>query len=202
MWNPVVRTVTIWNKEQMRDVTYNNIVHGECIKGLCKAGGDLYGTWGQRTSFRSQIWYYIAESNDGGAVAYVTGSGPRYGGKEVSYAEAGKILYDFYEDLGIDDDNRRKQLDKRYQGGFEAFLKDTQSLSTKSTQVVNGNVKEASCNPQLDDDCTVNGKAVSKADLGKYLPTVDRNIVEDDGGYCEYPICYNADDRPIGITAP
>ena len=63
-----------------------------------------------------------------------------------------------------------------------------------------GAVTEASCAPQMDDDCTVNKKKVAKADLGKYLPVVNEADVRAAKGFCEYPICYNADNQPIGIS--
>ena len=37
------------------------------------------------------------------------------------------------------------------------------------------------------------------SDLSKYLPTVKADDVENAGGYCEYPICYDLNDKPIGI---
>lgn len=61
-------------------------------------------------------------------------------------------------------------------------------------------VTEASCAPQADDDCTVNRKKVAKADLGKYLPVVNEATVRAAKGFCEYPICYNANNNPIGIS--
>jgi hypothetical protein len=35
--------------------------------------------------------------------------------------------------------------------------------------------------------------------LDQYLPTVKVEDVESAGGYCEYPICYNSSDEPVGI---
>jgi hypothetical protein len=60
-------------------------------------------------------------------------------------------------------------------------------------------VKEAHCEPQMDDACTVNDQKVPKAQLDKYLPALDADTVSAAGGYCEYPICYSADDQPIGM---
>jgi hypothetical protein len=36
--------------------------------------------------------------------------------------------------------------------------------------------------------------------LGKYLPVVNEADVRAAKGFCEYPICYNADNQPIGIS--
>lgn len=60
-------------------------------------------------------------------------------------------------------------------------------------------VKEAHCEPQMDDACTINDKKVPKASLGDYLPTVNADEVSAKGGYCEYPICYDVNDNPIGL---
>ena len=62
-------------------------------------------------------------------------------------------------------------------------------------------IKEAWCNPRMDDDCSINGKPVPKADLGKYLPVVDPAEVESQDGTCEYPICYDKDYKPVGIRS-
>ncbi|MBV7515956.1 hypothetical protein KW848_31470, partial [Pseudomonas sp. PDM25] len=52
---------------------------------------------------------------------------------------------------------------------------------TKPTK--NIEVKEAWCNPQADDDCTINGKKVAKAALQQYLPAVYELEVLNAGGY-------------------
>lgn len=62
-------------------------------------------------------------------------------------------------------------------------------------------VFEASCAPQMDDECTINNKKVPRAQLGNYLPVVNEDEVELAGGVCEYPICYGADYKPVGIRA-
>jgi hypothetical protein len=62
-------------------------------------------------------------------------------------------------------------------------------------------VFEASCAPQMDDECTINNKRVPKAQLGNYLPKVNEADVEAAGGACEYPICYDAQYKPVGIRA-
>ncbi|WP_262501962.1 hypothetical protein [Pseudomonas fragi] len=61
-------------------------------------------------------------------------------------------------------------------------------------------VKAAWCNPRADDDCTINGKKVPKAELKQYLPTVYELEVLNAGGHCEYPICYDENDKPVGIN--
>lgn len=59
--------------------------------------------------------------------------------------------------------------------------------------------KEAHCEPQLDDACMIDNKKVPKADLKKYLPVINADKVSSDGGYCEYPICYDVNDNPVGL---
>lgn len=68
---------------------------------------------------------------------------------------------------------------------------------TKPTKAIE--VKEARCNPRADDECKVNGKHVPKAELKQYLPAVYELEVLNAGGYCEHPICYDKNDKPIGI---
>ncbi|CAI8814554.1 hypothetical protein EMIT0P265_290006 [Pseudomonas zeae] len=72
------------------------------------------------------------------------------------------------------------------------------TLMTKPTKTIV--VKEAWCNPRADDECTINGKKVPKAGLKQYLPTIYKLEVLNAGGYCEYPICYDKNDKPVGIN--
>ena len=69
---------------------------------------------------------------------------------------------------------------------------------TKPIQTID--VKEAWCNPRADDECTINGKKVLKEELKQYLPAVYELEVLNAGGHCEYPICYDKNDKPIGIN--
>lgn len=62
-----------------------------------------------------------------------------------------------------------------------------------------GHIENGYCSPQLDDDCYLNNQPVPKAKLGDYLPTVSVEVIEQSGGYCEYPICYGHDDKPAGV---
>lgn len=80
------------------------------------------------------------------------------------------------------------------------FGGEVAGAGTGSPSTVSGAIFEASCAPQMDDDCTVNKKKVAKADLGKYLPVVKESDVQAAGGFCEYPICYNVKNNPIGIS--
>ncbi len=68
---------------------------------------------------------------------------------------------------------------------------------TKPTK--NIDVKEAWCNPRADDECTINGNKVAKAELKQYLPEIYELEVLNAGGYCEHPICYDKNDKPVGI---
>lgn len=80
---------------------------------------------------------------------------------------------------------------------FTVVLAATTAYAMAS--VTNVVVKEAHCEPQMDDACTVNDKKVPIADLPKYLPVVNADQVSAKGGYCEYPICYDVNDNPIGL---
>lgn len=72
-------------------------------------------------------------------------------------------------------------------------------LMTSVTALAAELPKEAHCEPQMDDACTINNKKVPKDDLNKYLPVVSADKVSADGGYCEYPICYDVNDNPVGL---
>lgn len=75
----------------------------------------------------------------------------------------------------------------------------TGGTSEEHTTVDTVAVESARCSPQEDDNCYVNNQKIPRAELGKYLKTVNVEDVERSGGYCEYPVCYNAQDKPIGI---
>lgn len=202
-WYGFPRKVNIWDKNQNSYVTYNNLVSGECINGTCKTEHGTFGHWGRDTRFMLSIWYYIAESTDGAPIAYLTGNGPEFGGKSVSYLEAAKLLDLVYKDSGVTPDDRKKLIEPRYFGGWAKFAKDAKVDEGKANVVIDtSKITQAFCSQDLDDSCTVNDAPVRKADLGKYFPVVDMVEVQADGGYCEYPICYDADDKPIGIANP
>lgn len=68
---------------------------------------------------------------------------------------------------------------------------------TKPTKTVE--VKQAWCNPRVDDECTINGKKVPKAELKQYMPAVYELEAHNTGGHCEHPFCYDKNDKPVGI---
>lgn len=202
-WYGFPRKVNIWNAQQNQYVTYNNLVSGECINGVCKTSGGTYGNWGRDTRFILAIWYYIAESEDGGPVAYLINTGPAFNGKGVTYLEAAQILERTYKDSGVPQRDIERLIADRYNGGWAKYEHDSKAQSAMSAPVINKDeVMEAFCSQDLDDSCTVNGKPVRKVDLSKYFPVVDMVEVQADGGYCEYPLCYDSNDKPIGITNP
>lgn len=59
--------------------------------------------------------------------------------------------------------------------------------------------KEDWCNPRADDECTINDKKAPRAELKQYLPAVYELEALNSGGHCEYPICYDKNDKPVGI---
>jgi hypothetical protein len=163
-------------------------------------GNVQLGNWDRDTAFTISLWYYIGESSDGKPVAYRNDGGPYVnGGKSVSYVEAGQMLWQFYKDAGVNQKIFNNTFKMRYDGGTEQFKLDQAKISGKASKPDSGKVTEASCNPQMDDDCQINNKKVFKADLGQYLPVLKEEDVENAGGYCEYPICYDSKDKPIGI---
>lgn len=62
------------------------------------------------------IWYRIGTSTDGKPVAYRVDTS-----RQVSYAEAGSLLYRFYLDIGVPDDRLVDTFDGRYEGGYAAW---------------------------------------------------------------------------------
>lgn len=200
-WYDVARDITVWDAQEQRNKTYSNRVQGSCIQGTCRTSGGLFGHWKEDTQFILQAWYYISESEDGQPIAYLTNTGPDFGGRSVTYLEAAVTLYNFYKSIGLDDITMKNWFGERYEGGYDKFLVDADLLKPQTSEVLpKTEVKTAWCSQDLDDDCTIDGKKVLKTDLNKYLPSVNPDEVTDTGGYCEYPICYDENDKPIGIT--
>lgn len=205
-WFVLPRNITQWNAQQQRNVTFSNHISGKCVRGTCRAsnGSGVYGMYGQDLSFSLSVYYYIYESEDGYPIAYRMDGGPNKNGKGVTYAQARSTLQEFLLDHGISDTNTKNAITAYNLDATAASSQSTDDAPqiennplTKPTKTIA--VKEASCNPQMDDDCQINNKKVAKNNLGQYLPTVKVDEVESSGGYCEYPICYDDNDKPIGI---
>lgn len=202
-WLAYPREVSIYNNVEQRNILYSNQFNGRCIRGKCKSPAGDMGAWPHDVDFTLSIWYYIGESSDGRPVAYRIDGGPQKGDRPVSYAEAGRILYAFYQDAGVSKKLFKATFDRQYQGGLAAFMAEKGQLPRVATpqKVSNVRVDKAWCNPQLDDDCSINGKKVLKRNLKDFLPVVDEGIISANGGYCEYPICYDGNDKPVGIRS-
>ncbi|MEJ3576665.1 hypothetical protein WEU41_20735 [Pseudomonas fragi] len=125
-------------------------------------------------------------------------------GKEVTYSQARATLEDFLLDHGVSnasvkDSVAAYSLDaNETSGSVDSEPQVEKPPMTKPTKTIE--VKAAWCNPRADDDCTINGKKVPKAELKQYLPTVYELEVLNAGGHCEYPICYDENDKPVGIN--
>lgn len=205
-WYSIPRNITQWNAQQQRNVTFSNHVSGKCVRGTCRAsnGSGIYGMYGQDLSFSLSIYYYIYESEDGYPIAYRMDGGPNKKGKEVTYSQARATLQDFLLDHGVSnasvkDSIAAYSLDaNETSGSVDSEPQVEKPPMTKPTKTIE--VKKAWCNPRADDDCTINGKKVSKAELKQYLPTVYELEVLNAGGHCQYPICYDKNDNPIGIN--
>ncbi|MEE3507594.1 hypothetical protein QN399_15205 [Pseudomonas sp. 10C3] len=201
-WLEWPRDIIAYDPTQSRNIIYSNHLKGRCIKGRCllNDGSAKLGNWDRDTAFTVSLWYYIGESSDGKPVAYRNDGGPYVNkGKAVSYVEAGQLLWQFYQGAGVSEKLFNNTFEQRYDGGVKRFQQDQAKISEKTSETNPVKVTEASCNPQMDDDCHVNGKKVPKVALGQYLPTVKVDDVESAGGYCEYPVCYDSSDKPIGI---
>ncbi|MDI1334240.1 hypothetical protein [Pseudomonas sp.] len=192
-WKILPRLIKTYDAAQQQNVTYNNQLSGLCRRGKCMVQGadGVFGLIEQDMSFTVSRHYYIYPSSDGLPIAYRMDGGPYQKGNAVSYTQARGLLSDFLLDHG--------QLESIVKDELAAYTLDSGATQLPATPKSNVVVKEASCNPQMDDDCQINNKKVAKEDLGQYLPTVKVDDVENAGGYCEYPICYGSNDKPIGI---
>ena len=192
-WKILPRLIKVYDAAQQQNITYNNQLSGLCRRGKCIVQGadGVFGLIDQDMSFTVSRHYYIYPSSDGLPIAYRMDGGPYQKGKNVSYTQARELLSDFLLDHG--------QLDSIVKDDLAAYTLDSGTTQSAAVLKSNVNVKEAWCNPQQDDDCHVNKKKVAMADLGQYLPIVKADEVERDGGFCEYPICYNSNNKPVGI---
>jgi len=192
-WLANARYVNIWDAQRQQDVRYTNQISGMCQRGTCRVQNGVVGAWKQNTPFLISMWYKIGTSTDGKPVAYRIDVE-----RQVSYAGAGSLLWRFYQDAGIPDNELVSTFDKRYQGGWAAWNSEKGNVAKVSN--AKPAVNSAWCNPRLDDDCYINHAKVPQAQLGQYLPVVSMDDVERQGGYCETVICFNEDDKPIGIV--
>lgn len=200
-WMTMRRQITEWIPEEGRYVTFSNRIQGVCRKGVCRAKGREIGTHPEDVTLLLSRWYYIGQSSDGKPVAYRFGTGPNAGMEPVSYVQAGQMLVEFYENAGIDHEVLiMNELNSHYIGGSEQFKIDLAGGQSVSHPASFGEIKEAWCNPRMDDECSINGNSVPKADLPKYLPLLDPNAVSAQGGLCELPFCYDRNYKPIGLN--
>lgn len=131
--------------------------------------------------------------------------GPNKKGKEVTYAQARKIFQDFLLDHSISKTSTKDaiatySLDAN--ATSDSSVDDAPQVEKtpmkKPTKTIE--VTEAWCNPRADDECTINGKKVPKSELKQYLPAVYELEVLNAGGHCEYPICYDKNNKPVGVN--
>jgi hypothetical protein len=201
-WLANARNIAVWDSKRQHDVEYNNQVGGLCRRGTCRVDTLTVGQWSQDVPFLLSRWYNIGESADGKPVAYRVDAS-----RKVTYAEAGRLLMQFYMDAGIPDEELVSTFDKRYDGGYAAWKATGAQVSSAplqpsvmkvSAQQSYPDVKSAWCNPRMDDDCYINGKKVPIADLGKYLPAITESNADQLGGGCETTLCFDKDDKPLG----
>jgi len=199
-WLETTRDVLIWDAQRKQDVRYVNQVSGQCVRGKCRISNAMVGEWNKDILFTLSIWYRLGTSTDGKPVAYRVDTS-----HQVSYAEAGSLLHQFYLDIGVPDNQLLPTFDGRYEGGYAAWqaqkgraqASTQQSLAT-SAQLEWPDVKSAWCNPRMDDECYINEKKVPIADLGKWLPAVAESNIDQIGGFCETILCFDKDNQPVG----
>lgn len=195
VWFTRARNLTEWDPKTQREVTYLNRARGKCMRGKCNTDTYHAGFYPEDVSFVVSIWYYIYTNEEGQAIAYLMGEGPGFKGEAVSYREAGNLLHQFYLDSNLSDEDIVFEMDNNYAGGYATWKAGDVAVTPKAS----GGVESAYCAPQLDDSCYVNDVKVPKADLNQFLPVVQETTVQAAGGYCDYPICYDKADRPVGI---
>ena len=199
-WMEMSRDVLIWDAQRQQDVRYRNQVSGTCLRGKCRTSNAIVGEWNQDGFFLLSIWYRIGISTDGKPVAYRIDTS-----RQVSYAEAGALLYQFYLDIGVPDNHLVPTFDGRYEGGYAAWQAQKGGAQATASQPSGTSdqsewpeVKSAWCNPRMDDECYINNQRVPVADLGKWLPAVAESNIDQIGGYCETILCFDKDNQPAG----
>lgn len=205
-WYTLPRNITSWDVQQQRNITFSNQISGACQRGTCRAsnGSGVYGMYGQDLSFTLSIYYYIYESEDGYPIAYRMDGGPNKKGKGVTYSQARATLEEFLLSHGINNASVKDaiaaySLDANTESApfIDRVSQPEKEPMTKPTKIID--IKEAWCNPRADDECIINGKKIPKSQLRQYLPEIYELEVLNAGGYCEHPICYDKNDKPIGI---
>lgn len=199
-WLETSREVLIFDAQRQQERRYVNQVSGTCLRGKCRTNTTLVGEWNQDVFFALSIWYRIGISTDGKPVAYRVDTS-----NQVSYAKAGSILYQFYLDIGVPDNQLAPTFDGRYEGGYAAWQAQKGGTQVAAVQPPATppqsewpDVKSAWCNPRMDDDCYINEKRVPIAELGKYLPAISESNADQLGGHCETILCFDKDDQPMG----
>lgn len=190
-WFSVPRNIVSYDENSQQNISYSNHLRGACVNGKCRVrgGNGIYGFLDNVPDFSLSVNYYLHLSDDGLPIAYRMDVGPQHDEKEVSYEEARSMLNEALLEYGIGQESIKDYM--------SVYNFDAPAPAPAPT--ITTDVKEAWCNPRADDECTVNGKKVPKASLKQYLPEVYELEVLNAGGYCEYPICYDKNDKPVGI---
>ncbi len=175
---------------------------GTCVGTGVSNQGVIIGHHPESHRGLISIWFYLGQSSDGMPVAYRFDQGPYNGLPAVTYLEAANQLASHYERYRADDAFIARKMDQLYQTGIEGLIADNVNAATPTSThsgKVEGPIRSAWCNPRLDDDCYINEVKVPVADLGKYLKSLNVDVVQNAGGYCEYPVCYDKHDNVIGM---
>lgn len=182
--------------------TYNQVLFNCSKRGFCVGNGVNQGyevgiyPVGDRGIIN--IWYYLDQSVEGHPMAYRFDQGPNANQPRTEYLAAANHIYEYYLDYGASEAFVERRMNFLYTGGLQAYLKDIQGGITPQEI---GEVKSAWCNPRADDDCYINDTPVPIDHLKKYLKVIDEAAVEAAGGHCEYPVCYDANEKPIGVRS-
>lgn len=183
--------------------TFNHVIFNCSNRGFCVGTGLNQGYEvgsyhaGDRGSIN--VWFYLDQSVEGKPMAYRWDQGPKANKPRVEYVEAGKYIHEYFLNYGANDAWIKHRMDLIYDTGLDGFLSDISGSAPVSQTI--GEVESAWCNPRMDDDCYINDIQVPMEQLKNYLKVLDVEAVEAAGGYCEYPVCYDVNDKVIGIRS-
>lgn len=122
-WHLFPRDISIYSQEDQTHYTISNQFNGICRNNKCRANSYPVGNWPEDINIVISIWYTVGMSSDGKPVAYRNDVM-----QQVSYAQAGKNLVQFYSDSGISDEAIKGEMSRHYTGGYLEFEKDSVAL--------------------------------------------------------------------------
>lgn len=171
-----------------------NWQEGYCSNGSCinSVTGDVFASVPGTILAQTELMYYIQGSGEK-IVAHRSGEGPMFGKPEITYAQAGHELRNFYTRGGANA-SAVDTLFKRRTGLTWQEWQEKNLLEDKLSSV------SAWCNPLKENDCYINDQWVDQSRLKEHLPVMSGEEAESRNGFCEPIICF-IDDNAVGINS-